>query len=63
MEKNFDVCPFCGGTKTIEGVQSGYGKIFRSNKLLSFGKPLYHVICLDCGAVIRSYIKDPQDWA
>ena len=64
MEQKKDICPHCGGTHTTLGKQNGHGSIMPLRSLISLdGQRLIHVICLDCGTVIRSYIEHPQDWA
>ncbi len=51
-------CQFCGNSHNfVEAVQEGYARVSYS----AFGsQPLYHLICLDCGSVVRSYIKKPE---
>ena len=63
MEKNKDVCPYCGGTETAEALQGGYAAIEKTRTIFPKRKDLYHIICLSCGTMIRSYIEYPQDWA
>ena len=64
MDKKQDICPHCGGTETVIGKHSGYGQIVPKKAWTTLnGQNLYHVICLSCGTVIRSYIEDPQSWA
>jgi predicted nucleic-acid-binding Zn-ribbon protein len=52
-------CPYCGGTdfviaKQIPGIES-------ADKWINFtGQILYHKICLNCGTVVRSYVKEPK---
>lgn len=59
MDKN-EKCPYCGSNKNVIGVQSGYASV-SANKSLTFKTQiLYHVICLDCGSVIRSFVKNPE---
>lgn len=54
-------CPYCGCKKTAIGVMSGYANI-RPNKTFTLkAQPLYHEICLDCGTVLRSFVKRPKD--
>lgn len=54
-------CPYCGKQEFIEGIQSGYAAIAPANKVFTFKQQvLYHVICLNCGAVVKSYVKEPQ---
>jgi len=63
MVQNQDICPHCGSRDTMLCQQSGHGAIYPKKGLFSLGKPLRHIVCRDCGTVIRSYIEDPQDWA
>lgn len=59
MEKNLK-CPYCGETEFVEGKQDGYGTVTPANKVLTLkSQDLYHVICLNCGTVVRSYVKEP----
>ncbi len=61
MEKEQSKCPYCGETETVTAVQQGYanltpvGKVFTTKE-----QSLYHVICLKCGSVIKSYVENPQ---
>lgn len=50
-------CPFCGGTEMLEA--RGYGIVAIEQNSLG-GTPLYHCICRNCGAVVRSYVKEPE---
>lgn len=51
-------CPYCLGTKFVEGKHSGYAEVYGEGIFTS--QPLYHQICLKCGSVVRSYVKEPQ---
>ncbi len=51
-------CPFCGGTELIKGYQSGYGAILGESSVC--GGALYHIVCRNCGSVVRSYVDDPE---
>lgn len=51
-------CPYCLGTKFIEAKHQGYAEVYGEGLFTS--SPLYHQICLKCGSVVRSYVKDPQ---
>lgn len=54
-------CPYCGKQEFIEARQDGYASVSPANKVLTFkSQVLYHIICLNCGAVVKSYIKDPK---
>ena len=59
MDKYIRICPYCGGTETIEVYQTYYGAVASvENKL--HGADLYHTVCRKCGSVLRSYVKDPE---
>lgn len=59
MEGQVLTCPYCGGTEMIEAYQPAYGAVTAlSNKM--GGVALYHSICRNCGAVVKSYVKDPE---
>ncbi|MCR5806462.1 MAG: hypothetical protein K6G68_05425 [Oscillospiraceae bacterium] len=47
-------CPFCGGKKFTEAKARFVSPIDDG----FHGSVLFHTICLDCGSVVRSYIKD-----
>lgn len=54
-------CPYCGKEETVIGKQIGYGAI-KPNKNISLKEqPIYHVVCLNCGNIIRSYIEKPNE--
>lgn len=51
-------CPFCGGERFIEATQDGYAAVRNGFGLRHAA--LRHVICRDCGSVVRSYVDDPE---
>lgn len=56
------VCPFCGGEDFVEGIQKSYAQITPANKVLTLkSQNVYHIICLKCGTIVRSYVKNPQE--
>lgn len=60
-EKKIEKCPYCGNQEFVEGRQDGYATVSPANKTLTFkSQLLYHVICLNCGAVVKSYVKEPK---
>ena len=61
MEQKKDICPHCGGTKVVIGKQDGEARVFDPDAItILFGTRLFHVICRNCGTVIRSYVEDPK---
>jgi len=62
MEQKQDICPHCGGMETVIGKTSGYGRIIPQHALtILHAQNVYHIICLNCGTVIRSYVEHPKD--
>jgi predicted nucleic-acid-binding Zn-ribbon protein len=52
-------CPYCGGTELVTAKQAP--GIESAKKWINFkGQLLYHIICLNCGTVVRSYVKEPR---
>lgn len=59
--KTIEKCPFCGNKEFVEGIQSGYATVGPADKILTFkSQALFHVFCLNCGAVVKSYVKEPK---
>ncbi len=49
-------CQYCGSDKITEAVQEGL--VAPADDRTRFPVPLFHLICLKCGSVVRSYVKD-----
>lgn len=47
-------CPWCGSAEFTEAMARYVSPL--NDKL--HGSVMYHTICLECGTVLRSYIKD-----
>lgn len=61
MEKQPLTCPCCGGNKFVTGKQDGYAEVYPEDAFISFkSQKLYHDICINCGTVVRSYVKKPE---
>ena len=54
--KNAEKCPFCGANEFAEAKSRFVSPIDDGFK----GSVLYHTICLECGSVVRSFIKDTE---
>lgn len=51
-------CPYCGKEEFITGKQSAaYAGITIS---LLKERAVYHEICVNCGTIARSYVKNPE---
>ena len=59
MEEQVLTCPYCGGTEMIEAFQYSEGSVRALSHKIG-GVALYHTICRNCGAVVKSYVKDPE---
>lgn len=58
---NIEKCPYCGNTEFVKGKQDAYAKIYPINKIFTLkSQALYHIICLNCGAVVKSYVNTPE---
>ena len=53
-------CPYCGGTEFVTGVQEYQGSILGENDWAP-GQQLWHVVCLNCGCVVLSYVMQPEN--
>jgi len=61
MEPKKEICPHCGGTETVIGKQDGEGRIFAKAAItIMFGTKVFHIVCRNCGTIIRSYVEDPS---
>lgn len=58
MMKKIEICAFCGNNEFLEGIQKGYAALQGEGFWTT--TPLKHVICRNCGTVVRSYIDNPE---
>ena len=58
-DKYVEKCPYCNGIEMSEAYQANYAQITPSDNKWG-GMPLHHTICLECGSVVRSYVKEPK---
>ena len=62
MEHKQEICPHCGGTEMVKGTQRQHAKVFSYTvRPLEHGQELIHIICKNCGTVVRSYVDYPED--
>lgn len=60
-------CPNCGGERIESGIawgkstESGNVGLKYQNKIIVGVTQVYSDLCLDCGEIVRSYIKDTTD--
>lgn len=59
MDKQ-EKCSYCGCENNVIGIQTSYGRVCADTRMLLNGQALYHVICLECGSVVRSFVKNPE---
>lgn len=55
---NIKECRICGGTEFVTAATSGYGSV--SGETVWTGEPVKHIICLNCGSILHSYVEFPQ---
>lgn len=53
----FSTCPYCEGTKFVEIEQGGYAQATRVGYFFKTAN-LIHLVCVSCGAVIHSRVKN-----
>ncbi len=60
-EVKIEKCPFCGGEELIESTVSS----MVSGVCVANGETrraiLFATVCRDCGSVVRTYCKDPEN--
>ena len=54
-----NVCPQCGGKEIGRGKQSAHASVSPYKKV-GFGSSLIHLICVNCGWVVGSYVENPK---
>ncbi len=51
--------PYCGKQEFIKGVQTHQASVCPTILSVNFQfQYLYHIICLNCGAAVKSYVKN-----
>ncbi|AEB74979.1 hypothetical protein IRP63_12090 [Clostridium botulinum] len=58
---NISKCPYCGGTEFGEGYQSYQANLLCKNRIFK-NTPIHHVICINCGSIVRSYVNNPENF-
>ena len=53
-------CPYCGSLEFVEAKQDSYACVSPMKTFTFKSQILYHTICLNCGSVVRSYVKNPK---
>jgi hypothetical protein len=59
MMNEIRFCPHCGGNEMIETVQKSSACVASLENTFA-SQPLYHLVCRNCGSVVRSYVKEPE---
>jgi hypothetical protein len=59
------ICPDCGGREMCLGYTYGDGSLHKKTKVLGMtgytqGSNLVHILCKNCGLLIKSYATDIQ---
>ncbi|TDF99454.1 transcription initiation factor TFIIIB [Paenibacillus piri] len=53
-------CPKCGSKEIGKGKQTGYAAVTPLNSFFKTGSPIVHLICLNCGFIVGSYVENPS---
>lgn len=59
-------CPYCGGNNIEEGIvwsmtaQSGNVGLAYKMGFIIGTESVYSDLCLDCGTIVRSYVREPN---
>lgn len=53
-------CLYCGSEEFVEAKQDGYSSVAPIKAFTFKSQTLYHTICLNCGSVVKSYVKNPK---
>jgi hypothetical protein len=59
-ENNKELCPLCNNHELGWGRQSGEGKVYPTDAIFSNGSAIYHLICKECGHILRSKVEKPH---
>ena len=57
---DLEKCPYCGETEMCKGWQWSYASVFPVNTKFRGGSAVVHIICANCGTIVRSYVKDVE---
>lgn len=55
-----DICPYCHGQNFVLARQRPDGKLVYSEIVTLEPGSLYHILCLNCGTVVRTFMDDPS---
>ena len=55
----YSECPYCGGHEFCEAAQDGSSGVTRQGHVF-LGSSLVYVICLQCGGVVHSRVKNVE---
>ena len=58
MHIKIEKCPFCGHTEFVEARQIRAEAYVSGESLM--GQELKHIVCRQCGSVVRSFVEDPE---
>lgn len=59
-------CPYCGGSNIEKGIkwtmqaQAGNVGLSFTAGFLGGTEAVYSDLCLDCGTIVRSYVREPN---
>lgn len=57
--QEFDICPYCRGRNFILAQQTTDGTLTCQEITTLEPGRLYHLVCLNCGTIVRTFVEDP----
>lgn len=56
---NISKCPFCGSEELEMGCQCMQAQMVSVHSMFK-GTKIFHIVCMDCGSIIHSYVEQPE---
>lgn len=56
-------CSWCGCEEMGYGVQDGKARVRPAKPVTLTGEKIIHVMCKECGTIVRSYIEHPEKFS
>ena len=60
MDIKITECPYCFGNEFVEGKQDSSHADMESTENMWYSGVIYHLVCLNCGSIVRSYVTNPE---
>lgn len=57
--QNYEICPHCHGRNFVLAQQTADGTLACQEIVTLEPGRLYHLVCLGCGTIVRTFVEDP----